>query len=239
MPVESALARTDPQMAAFVSQAEFKQSHSLAMIPSTNHTSKAVRESVGTTMDHYYSEGYPPGVKADGKSQGRYYQDQEVPNDVENLVRARARELFGVPYVNVQPLSGSPMNMETYAALLPDGATIMGLDLPSGGHLTHSSPVSAVSRLWHTEPYTTDEDGHIDYDDLERRAEAIRPELIVGGTTAYARLIDWERLRHIADKSGSILMADISHLAGLIAGGAIPSPEPYVDVITTTTHKTL
>ncbi|MDP3941640.1 MAG: serine hydroxymethyltransferase [bacterium] len=231
--IEASLASVDPHVAGLVNRAGELQGTTLALIPSVNHSSSAVRQAVGSVLDHSYSEGYP------GK---RYYQGQEVPDAVERLAIERAKELFGVPHVNVQPLSGSPANMAVYSGLLSGGENrgkIMGLDLPSGGHLTHGAKASLSSRFFDAVPYGTDPEGWIDYDGLEERAQAERPDIIVAGTTAYSRRLDWERFREIADKSRALLMADVSHIAGLIAGGAYPSPVEYVDIMTTTTHKTL
>ena len=228
--MDERIGRVDPQMAALIEGEEFGQASTLMMIASENHPSRAVEAAVGSVLGSKYSEGYP------GK---RFYQGQEFTDGVERLTRERAMALFGVPYVNVQPYSGSPANMEVYAALLEPGDTIMGLSLDAGGHLTHGAAASRTSKFFRSVQYGVTPDGYIDYDEVARIAHEARPGIIVAGTTAYARALDWERFSEIAKESGAILMADISHVAGLVVGEAYPSPVPYVDVVTTTTHKTL
>lgn len=224
------IGRVDSEMAGIIGREEARQATTLMMIASENHPSKAAEAAVGSVLGSKYSEGYP------GR---RFYQGQELADETERLTQARAQVLFGVPYVNVQPYSGSPANMEVYAALLELGDTIMGLSLDAGGHLTHGAAASRTSRFFRSVQYGVSPGGYIDYDEMDRLAQEERPKIIVAGTTAYARVLDWERFADIAERSGAILMADISHVAGLIVGDAYPSPVPYVDVVTTTTHKTL
>lgn len=208
-----------------------RQRETLMMIPSENYTYPEVRRAVGSVLMHKYSEGY---------AHRRYYQGNEIIDKVEDLAVENARKLFGVPYANVQPYSGSPANAAVYFALLQPGDKIMGLKLSGGGHLTHGHPnITFSGRYFQSVQYDVESDGRIDYDKLEKLAKSEKPQLIVAGTTAYPRLLDWRRFAKIADGIGAILMADISHIAGLVAGGSHPSPVPYVHVVTTTTHKTL
>lgn len=217
-------------MARIIEAEERRQRTTLMMIASENHSSGAVEAAVGSKLGSKYSEGYP------GR---RFYQGQENSDAAERLTVQRAMELFGVPYVNVQPHSGSPANLEAYMAIAQPGATIMGLSLDAGGHLTHGADASATSKIFRSVQYGVDEKGLIDYEGLEQLAEEHRPKIIVAGTTAYARILDWARFAEIADKTGAYLVADVSHVAGLIAGDVYPSPVPYADIVTTTTHKTL
>lgn len=220
----------DPAMFALIESERVRQETTLMMIPSENHPSMAVEHALSSKLGSKYSEGYP------GR---RYYQGQEVADQVESLAQERAKALFGVPHVNVQPYSGSPANFAVYDALLDPGDTIMGLSLDAGGHLTHGARASATSKYFNSESYGVTQDGYIDYEELEKLAYQERPQIIVAGTTAYPRVLDWKRFAEIADSVGAYLLADISHVAGLVAGGAYPSPVPFVDVVTTTTHKTL
>ncbi len=208
-----------------------RQRHTLELIASENIVSKAVMQAQGSVLTNKYAEGYP------GR---RYYGGCEHVDRVESLAQARACELFGVRYANVQPHSGSQANMAVYMALLQPGDVIMGMDLSHGGHLTHGSPVNFSGRLYHVVAYGVREsDERIDYDVMQKMAEVHRPKLIVGGASAYERKIDFARMRQIADSVGAILMVDMAHYAGLIAAGVYPSPAGHAHVITTTTHKTL
>jgi len=201
------------------------------MIPSENYPSKAVLEALGSILNVKYSEGYP---------KKRYYQGNKIADEVEILAQNRAKKLFGVPYVNVQALSGSPANLAVYVALLePLKGKIMGLDLASGGHLTHGQKTSITGKFFKSVLYNLGKDGRLDFDEIEKQAIQEKPDIIVCGYTAYPRIIDFKRFGEIADKTGAYLLADISHIAGLIVGGAHPSPIPYVHIVMTTTHKTL
>lgn len=208
-----------------------RQRETLMMIPSENYTYPEVRRAVGSVLMHKYSEGY---------AHRRYYQGNEIIDKVEDLAVENAKKLFGVPYANVQPYSGSPANAAVYFALLKPGDKIMGLKLSGGGHLTHGHPnITFSGKYFQSVQYDVEPDGRIDYDKLEQLAKIEKPKLIVAGTTAYPRILDWKKFGKIADSVGAILMADIAHIAGLVAGGSHPSPVPHVHVITTTTHKTL
>ncbi|MBI4434074.1 serine hydroxymethyltransferase [Candidatus Uhrbacteria bacterium] len=220
----------DSELATLLDQELDRQRRVLAMIPSENHVSPAVLAATGSVCTNKYSEGYP------GK---RYYSGNEVIDAIEELARARARELFGVSHVNVQPYSGSPANLAVCLALLNPGDTIMGLDLRYGGHLTHGWKVSATGIYYRSVPYMTDADGWLDYDAIATQARTERPKLIFCGATAYPRIIDFAKLASIAREVDAFLVADIAHIAGLVAGGAHPSPVGHADVVTTTTHKTL
>lgn len=225
------LKKTDPQIFELIKAEEKRQKEVLEMIPSENYTSKAVMEALGSVLTNKYSEGYP---------KRRYYQGNKIIDDVEILAIERAKKLFGVPHVNVQPYSGSPANTAVYFALLePFKDKIMGLSLAYGGHLTHGSPVSFSGKYFPIVPYQLGRDGLLDYDAIEKLAVAEKPKIIVCGATAYPRIIDFKRFGEIADKVGAYLLADISHITGLIIGGIHPSPVPYADIIMTTTHKTL
>ncbi len=201
------------------------------MIPSENYTSKAVMEALGSVLTNKYSEGYP---------KKRYYQGNRIVDDVELLAIERAKRLFGVPHVNVQPYSGSPANTAVYLALLePLKDKIMGLSLAFGGHLTHGATVSISGKYYKTVSYTLDNDGLLDYKQLAILAQKEKPKIIVCGFTAYPRIINFEKFGQIAEKSGAYLLADISHIAGLVVGNVHPSPVAYADIVMTTTHKTL
>jgi len=208
-----------------------RQQHTLELIASENIVSKAVMQAQGSVMTNKYAEGYP------GR---RYYGGCEYVDAVERLAQERARELFGVKHVNVQPHSGSQANMAVYMAAIQTGDTIMGMDLSHGGHLTHGSPVNFSGRLYEVVAYGVRKDNElIDYDVMQKMAEVQRPKMIIGGASAYERHIDFKRMREIADSIGAILMVDMAHYAGLIAAGEYPSPVGHAHVITTTTHKTL
>lgn len=227
----SSLKLTDPQIYKLVKEEEKRQKDVLEMIPSENYASQAVMEVMGTVLGNKYSEGYP---------KKRYYQGNEVVDQVESLAQARVKKLFQVPFVNVQPHSGSPANLAVYAALLePLKGKIMGLALNCGGHLTHGQPVSMTGKFFKSVQYTLGKDGYLDYEVIEKQAIKEKPDIIVCGYTAYPRIIDFKRFGQIADKVGAYLMADIAHITGLIVAGAHPSPVPYAHIVTTTTHKTL
>ena len=225
------LAEADPEIAAAVDHEIRRQHEGLEMIASENFVSQAVLEAVGSVFTNKYAEGYP------GK---RYYGGCEYADVVENLARDRARQLFGAEHVNVQPHSGSQANAAAYMAVINPGDTIMGLDLAHGGHLTHGHKLSFSGKLYRVVFYGVDKQTErIDYDLLEATAEREKPKLIIGGGSAYPRIIDFVRMRQIADKVGALLLIDMAHFAGLVAGGAHPSPVPHAHLVTTTTHKTL
>src|SRR3990167_8504686 len=225
------LTKTDPQIAKLIKAEEKRQAEVLEMIPSENYTSRAVMEALGTVFTNKYSEGYP---------KKRYYQGNAIVDEVEILAQNRAKKLFGVPHVNVQPYSGSPANTAVYFALLePLKDKIMGLSLASGGHLTHGSPVSISGKYFRAVPYELGRGGLLEYDAIEKQAISEKPKIIVCGFTAYPRIIDFERFGQIADRVGAYLLADISHIAGLVAAGVHPSPTSHAHIVMTTTHKTL
>ncbi len=227
----SNLKTNDPQIYNLIKQEEKRQRDVLEMIPSENYASKAVMEAMGTVLGNKYSEGYP---------KRRYYQGNEVIDSIEQLAQERAKKLFSVPYVNVQPHSGSPANLAVYFAILePLKGKIMGLSLAFGGHLTHGQPVSATGKFFKSVQYTLGKDGCLDYEAIEKQAEKEKPDIIVCGFTAYPRTIDFKRFAQIADKVGAYLLADTSHITGLIIAGVHPSPTAYAHIVTTTTHKTL
>lgn len=208
-----------------------RQEHKLELIASENFVSPAVMEAQGSVLTNKYAEGYP------GK---RYYGGCEFVDQVEDLARNRALELFGADHVNVQPHSGSQANFAVYFGLLTPGDTVMGMDLSHGGHLTHGSPVNVSGTYFNFVSYGVKKGTElIDYDEMERIAKEVQPKLIVGGGSAYSRIIDFERMAAIAKSVGALLMVDMAHIAGLVAGGVHPSPIPYADIVTTTTHKTL
>ena len=225
------LAASDPEIARLVAAETRRQAETLEMIASENFTSLAVLEAMGTTLTNKYAEGLP------GK---RYYGGCEVVDEVERLAIRRACELFGAEYANVQPHSGSSANLAAYLAFLKPGDRILGMNLSHGGHLTHGSPVNFSGMLFEVSAYgVRREDGRIDYDALAEQARQVRPKMIVGGSSAYSRVIDFARMREIADEVGALLMVDFAHYAGLVAGGAYPNPVPHSDIVTSTTHKTL
>jgi glycine hydroxymethyltransferase len=212
-------------------QEEKRQQDTLMMIASENYTYPEVRDAVGSVLMHKYSEGYP------GK---RYYQGNAIIDEIEELAIEETKKVFDVPHANVQPYSGSPANSAVYFGLLNPGDTIMGLSLSSGGHLTHGHPnITLSGKYYKSMQYGVTKDGWIDYDALEELAKKEKPKLIIAGLTAYPRNLDWERFSDIAKESESLLLADISHIGGLVAAKAINSPVPFVHVVTTTTHKTL
>ena len=220
----------DPELAEAMENELTRQRTNLELIASENLVSKAVMAAMGSHLTNKYAEGYP------GK---RYYGGCQYVDVVEDLARERAKELFGCEYVNVQPHSGAQANMAVFIAMLKPGDTVMGMNLDHGGHLTHGSPVNFSGLYFNIVPYGVDDEGFIDYDELERKAKEAKPKLIVAGASAYARTIDFKRFREIADEVGAYLMVDMAHIAGLVAAGEHPSPIPYADVVTTTTHKTL
>lgn len=225
------LADSDPQIAAAIDDELARQRQTIELIASENFTSPAVLEAVGTVLTNKYAEGYPSR---------RYYGGCEKVDVVENLARQRACKLFGCEFANVQPHCGANANLAAYAALVEPGDTILGMSLDQGGHLTHGSPVNFSGKLYNFIPYGLNlETETIDYDELERLAKEHRPRLIVGGASAYPRTIDFERMAAIAHGVGARLIIDMAHIAGLVAAGAHPSPFPYADVVTSTSHKTL
>ncbi len=214
-----------------IKKEEKRQAETLMMIPSENYASKAVRAAVGSVLMNKYSEGYP--FK-------RYYQGNKVADEVEVLTEELAKKLFGVPFVNVQPYSGSPANAAILFALVDPGSKIMGLKLSSGGHLTHGHPdITFSGRFYKSVQFGTKDDGIIDYDDVARLAKKEKPKLMIIGTTAYPRVFQWARLREIADSVNAWFVADVSHVAGMILAGSYTSPVPFADIVMTTTHKTL
>jgi glycine hydroxymethyltransferase len=221
----------DPTVDALLKREEERQEKNLELIASENIAPSAVREAMASALTDKYAEGYPGA---------RYYGGCEVVDEVENLARDRAKELFGAEYANVQPHSGSNANMAVYFTFLKPGDTVMGMDLSHGGHLTHGSPVNFSGQLYHFVPYGIDPKTELlDYDKIEEQARQVRPKMITVGASAYSREIDFQRFRKIADEVGCFLFADIAHPAGLIAKGLLQSPIPYAHVVTTTTHKTL
>jgi glycine hydroxymethyltransferase len=225
------LADSDPAVAAAIDQEVRRQHEGLEMIASENFVSQAVLEAAGSVFTNKYAEGYP------GR---RYYGGCEFSDLVENLARDRAKELFGADHANVQPHSGSQANAAAYMSVLSPGDTILGLDLAHGGHLTHGHKLNFSGKLYHVAFYGVRRDTEvIDYDDLEQIAEREHPKLIIGGGSAYPRIFDFARMRQIADKVGALLLIDMAHFSGLVAGGAHPSPVPHAHIVTTTTHKTL
>jgi len=225
------LAETDPEIFGAIGKELGRQRHEIELIASENIVSRAVLEAQGSIMTNKYAEGYP------GK---RYYGGCQFVDIAEELAIERAKKLFACKFANVQPNSGSQMNQAVFLALLQPGDTFMGLDLNSGGHLTHGSPVNMSGKWFHVVSYGVRRDDHLlDLDEIERLAHAHNPKLIIAGGTAYSRVWDWERFREIADGVGAYLMVDMAHIAGLVAGGAHPSPLPHAHVVTTTTHKSL
>lgn len=226
-----ALESTDPQVYELVQAEARRQRDSIRLIASENYASAAVREATGSVFTNKYSEGYP------GK---RYYEGQEQTDRLENLARDRATDLFGADHANVQPYSGSPANLAVYHALLDVGAPILGMGLPYGGHLTHGWSVNFSGKLFDAHHYAVDEETErLDFDAILEKAREVQPEMIVCGASAYPREIPFDRFREIADDVDAVLVADIAHIAGLVAGGAHPNPVGHAEVVTTTTHKTL
>ncbi len=221
---------SDPEIAETIRSEFERQNSHIELIASENWVSPAVMSAMGSILTNKYAEGYP------GK---RYYGGCECVDVVEDLAIERAKKLFGCEYVNVQPHSGAQANMAVQFAVLKPGDTVMGMNLDHGGHLTHGSPVNFSGSYFHIVPYGVNADGVIDYDDVERIAKECRPKMIIAGASAYARTLDFKRFREIADSVDAVLMVDIAHIAGLVATGLHPSPIPYAQIVTTTTHKTL
>ncbi len=224
------IAAVDPQIAELIQKEIDRQNSHIELIASENWTSHAVMAAMGSPLTNKYAEGYP------GK---RYYGGCVCVDEVEDLARNRAMELFGCTYANVQPHSGANANIAAYFAMLEAGDKVLGMDLSHGGHLTHGSPVNISGKYFNFVSYGVGADGRIDYDKVRETAMQERPKLIVAGASAYSRFIDFKRFREIADECGAMLMVDMAHIAGLVAAGLHPSPIPYADVTTTTTHKTL
>lgn len=227
----SAIKSYDPAVYDAIKHEEKRQSEGMELIPSENYVSLPVLEAMGSLMTNKYSEGYP------GK---RYYGGQEYVDVIENLAIDRAKQLFGAEHINVQPYSGSPANTAVYFALLNYGDTVLGMKLDHGGHITHGLPISFSGKSYNFVGYGVEkETGRINMDEVRKLALEHKPKMIVAGFSAYSRNLDWKKFKEIADEVGALTMADIAHIAGLIAGGVIDSPVPYFDVVTTTTHKTL
>jgi len=220
----------DSEIAQAIEDEVARQNSHIELIASENWVSKAVMAAMGSPLTNKYAEGYP------GK---RYYGGCQCVDVVENLAIERAKKLFGCDYANVQPHSGAQANMAVFFAVLKPGDTVMGMNLDHGGHLTHGSPVNMSGSYFNIVPYGVNDDGFIDYDELRRIALEAKPKMIIAGASAYARTIDFKKFREVADEVGAVLMVDMAHIAGLVAAGLHPSPFPYADVVTTTTHKTL
>ena len=229
--LQRSLSTVDPEIADAIALETTRQNDTIELIASENHVSKAVLTAMGSVFTNKYAEGYP------GK---RYYGGCGPTDIVETIAIERAKKLFGAEHANVQPHSGSQANMSVYFAMLKPGDTIMGMDLSHGGHLTHGHPLSYSGRDFKVVAYHVKKDDElIDYDEMDRLAQEHKPRMIICGASAYSRVIDFKRIREIADRSGSLMMADIAHIAGLVVTGNHPSPVPYADFVTTTTHKTL
>ncbi len=225
------LAQTDPHLSALLSAEEVRQRSKVRLIASENYASSAVREACSSVITNQYSEGYPGA---------RYYEGQQIVDQVERLAVDRAKALFGAEHVNVQPHSGSPANLAVYLAFLKPGDTVLGMQLAHGGHLTHGSKASITGKYWNIVSYGLDpQTRFLDYAKIRDLAREHRPKLIIAGHSAYPRRIDFSAFRDIADEVGALLLVDMAHFAGLVAGGAHPSPVPFADVVTTTTHKSL
>ena len=224
------VAQSDAQVARAMQGELCRQRRNIELIASENVVSPAVMAAMGSVLTNKYAEGYP------GQ---RYYGGCAWVDEVEDIARERACRLFGAQHANVQPHSGAQANLAVYFALLNVGDTVLGMDLSNGGHLTHGSPVNMSGKNYRFVPYGVDENGYLDYEDLARKAREHHPKLVVAGASAYARTIDFERIGRIAKENGALFMVDMAHIAGLVAAGLHPSPVPYADVVTTTTHKTL
>lgn len=224
------LSQTDPAVADAIQQELDRQRGTIELIASENVVSPSVMEAMGSVLTNKYAEGYPGH---------RYYGGCEKVDIVEDLARDRAKELFGAKFANVQPHSGAQANYAAYAAIIKPGDTILGMSLDNGGHLTHGSKANFSGKLYNVVSYGLNDEERIDYEDMEAKAKEFQPKVIVGGASAYPRVIDFERMAHIAHSVGAYLMVDMAHIAGLVATGAHPSPVPYADIVTTTTHKTL
>lgn len=228
--INETLEKYDPELWDAMKQEEKRQEDHIELIASENYTSPRVMEAQGSVLTNKYAEGYP------GK---RYYGGCEFVDKVEQLAIDRAQALFGADYANVQPHSGSQANFAVYSALLNPGDTVLGMNLSEGGHLTHGSPVNFSGKLYNIVAYGVDEKGFIDYDELEKLAIKHQPKMILGGFSAYSQIVDWKKMREIADKVNAFLFVDMAHVAGLVAAGVYPNPLPYAHVVTSTTHKTL
>jgi glycine hydroxymethyltransferase len=224
------LKKTDPVLYKFIENEKVRQTEGLELIPSENYVSQSVLEAMGSILTNKYSEGY---------AGHRYYGGNDNIDDIENLAMTRACKLFKVPYVNVQPYSGSPANFAVYNAILEPGDVISGMNLSDGGHLTHGWKVSATAKYFKSYSYHVKKNGYVDFDDVWKIAKTYKPKLIWAGATAYAREVEFEKFAEIADSIGAYFAADIAHIAGLILGGVHKSPVPYAHIVTTTTHKTL
>jgi glycine hydroxymethyltransferase len=225
------LSEIDPEIKAVINEEKERQMNQIELIASENFVSEAVLEALGSVMTNKYAEGYP------GK---RYYGGCEVVDKAENLARERAKQLFGCEHVNVQPHAGSQANMAVYQTVMKPGDTYLGMNLQNGGHLSHGSPVNFSGLLYKVVPYGLREDTErIDYDEIRKLALEHKPKMIISGASAYPRIIDFAKIKEICDEVGAVMMVDIAHIAGLVATGLHPSPVPYADFVTTTTHKTL
>jgi glycine hydroxymethyltransferase len=227
---EMNIADYDAELWRAMEQEVVRQEEHIELIASENYTSPRVMQAQGSQLTNKYAEGYP------GK---RYYGGCEYVDIVEQLAIDRAKELFGADYANVQPHSGSQANFAVYTALLQPGDTILGMNLAHGGHLTHGSPVNLSGKLYNVVPYGIDDKGQIDYEDLAKQAQTHKPKMIIGGFSAFSGIVDWAKMREIADSIGAYLFVDMAHVAGLIAAGVYPNPVPHAHIVTTTTHKTL
>ena len=227
----NALMKNDPEVFKLIKDEEIYQGKTIRLIASENYTSRAVLDACGSVFQNKYSEGYPGA---------RFYQGQVNCDALENLAIERAKKLFGAEHVNVQPYSGSPANLAVYLAFAKPGDTVLGLNLSHGGHLTHGSKASATGKWFNAVHYNLNQEtGLLDYDEIRKLALEHKPKILIAGHSAYPRQLDFKKFREIADECGAILLVDMAHFAGLVAGGAHPSPVPYADVVTTTTHKTL
>lgn len=224
------LKKQDEEIYEQIKNEEQRQKHNIELIASENFVSEAVLEAVGSILTNKYAEGYP---------NARYYGGCEYIDQIEELARKRAKELFGAEHANVQPHSGSQANMAVYMTVLQPGDTVLGMDLSNGGHLTHGSKVNFSGKLYNFIAYGVKEEGYIDYEDVEKKAIEYKPKLILAGASAYPRKIDFKKFREIADKIGAYFMVDMAHIAGLVCAGEHESPVPYADFVTSTTHKTL
>lgn len=224
------LKKHDKELYDMIKSEEVRQNENIELIASENFVSDAVREAVGSILTNKYAEGY---------SGTRYYGGCENIDEIETLAISRACKLFGAEHANVQPHSGSQANMAVYMALINPGDTVLGMDLSNGGHLTHGSKVNFSGKLYNFISYGVDNNGYIDYEDVQKKALEFKPKIILAGASAYSRVIDFAKFREIADKTGAIFMVDMAHIAGLVCAGVHPNPVEYADVVTTTTHKTL
>ena len=221
----------DPEIYSLIKQEERRQADKIRLIASENYVSPAVLEATSSVLTNKYSEGYA------GR---RYYEGQQIIDQIETIAIQRAKDLFGAEHVNVQPYSGSPANIAVYLAFLKPGDTILGMALPHGGHLTHGAKVSLSGKYYNAQSYELDpETGRINYDTIREKTLDLKPKILIAGHSAYPRILDFKKFREIADEAGTLLLVDMAHFAGLVAGGVHPSPIPYADIVTTTTHKSL